>query len=658
MSYRDILKQYFGYDDFRGVQEPIIESIGSGRDTLGLMPTGGGKSITFQVPALAQEGVCIVITPLIALMKDQVAQLKARGIKACAIYSGMSRDTIIATLENCIFGGYKFLYISPERLASDIFQTKVVKMKVSFIAVDESHCISQWGYDFRPSYLSIAQVRDLLPGVPVLALTATATPEVVTDIQHQLRFSEENVFRMSFARQNLIYVVRETSDKDNELLHIIGSVPGTAIVYVRSREKTKEIAKLLLDHDISATFYHAGLAHVEKDERQQAWTRGEVRVMVATNAFGMGIDKADVRLVLHYEMPDSPEAYFQEAGRGGRDGAPAYAVLLYQPDDKTRLSRRVSDTYPPKEFVRKVYEKLNYHFQMALGDGEGCRYDFHLEEFCHNYHLPMVQTESALRLLTQAGYIVYEEEVEYASRLTFLVHRDELYRRADETPNQELVIRTLLRVYTGIFTEYAFIDERQLARQCGLDDTALFEVLIGLSRSRVISYIPARRTPSVTYVCKRVEADKVVLSPEVYEERRASYARRIEAMKNYALSRNVCRSRLLLDYFGEHHSPCCKRCDNCRRQLSNGLRAYEQDAYTQPILQWLSDGQSHVLTELATLPIPREALDSVVSYLLDEEAIVREGPRLRLKTVPPQDSPSPSSPSQPSPKGRAGRPPE
>ncbi|MBR3021897.1 MAG: RecQ family ATP-dependent DNA helicase [Bacteroidaceae bacterium] len=630
MTYKEILHQYFGYDSFRGIQEPIIESIGSGRDTLGLMPTGGGKSITFQVPALAMEGICIVISPLIALMKDQVAALKTRGIKACAITSGMSHEAILTTLENCIFGDYKFLYISPERIGSELFRTKVVKMKVCFIAVDESHCISQWGYDFRPSYLNIAQIRNLIPDVPLLALTATATPEVVSDIQRQLHFREENVFRMSFARPNLIYVVRETSNKEAELIHILNSVPGSAIVYVRSRDKTKEIAKLLITHGLSATYYHAGLKSVEKDERQQTWSHDDIRIMVATNAFGMGIDKADVRMVIHYEMPDAPESYFQETGRGGRDGAPAYAVLLYHPNDQTRLSRRISENYPPKDFVRKVYEKLSYHYEMALGDGEGCRYDFHLEEFCHNYHLPMIQTESALRLLTQMGYLIYEEEVEYSSRLTFLVRRDELYHNPSETPDQEIVIRTLLRLYTGIFTDYAFIDEKYLARQCGFDDVRLFGALIALSRARIVSYIPARRTPSVTWVRARTESDNLVFTPAVYEERKASYEQRVKAMKHYALCHNVCRSRLLLNYFGEQQTVPCGRCDNCRRHHPSGLRQSEAETIAQRITSLLADGALHPLEELDTLPFPTEQIDAVLSTLISEEIIVRDGLHLRL----------------------------
>ena len=631
MDYREVLREYFGYDSFRSIQEDIIRSIGSGRDTLGLMPTGGGKSITFQVPALAQEGVCIVITPLIALMKDQVAKLRGRGIKATAIYSGMSRDSIVAALDNCILGGYKFLYVSPERLTSDIFLTKLRRMQVSFITIDESHCISQWGYDFRPSYLAIADIRKQLPTIPILALTATATPEVVKDIQTRLQFREENVFRMSFERKNLNYIVRHTENKDAETLHILSSVQGTAIVYVRNRDKTREIARLLADHGISATFYHAGIDSRDKDKRQQQWNESAIRVMVATNAFGMGIDKPDVRTVIHYEMPDSPEAYYQEAGRAGRDGLTAYAVLLYAPDDKRKLSRRVSDNYPDKTFICSVYERLGYYYQMAVGDGEGCHYDFDLTEFCKAYRLPLVQTESALRLLTGAGYIHFEEEEEHTSRLRFIVTRDELYRRRDDSESTDLLIRTLLRLYSGVFSDYVFIDEKYISEMSGIALETLYESLLGLGRARVIHYIPRRTCPSVTFVCKRVDTDHIVIPASVYEERKASYAQRIKAMKEYVLSDQQCRSRMLLRYFGERNAPLCQVCDNCRKHRNDSHSELHSRAYREMIYELLSDGKPHPIEEVHTLHIEVPKLKSLLKCLVQEEGIIIQDGLIRLR---------------------------
>ena len=619
MNYTEILREYFGYDSFRSIQEDIIRSIGSGHDTLGLMPTGGGKSITFQVPALAMPGVCIVITPLIALMKDQVAKLRERGIKATAIYSGMSRDSIVAALDNCILGEYKFLYVSPERLSSDIFLTKLHRMKVSFITVDESHCISQWGYDFRPSYLAIADIRKQLPDTAVLALTATATPEVVKDIQQKLGFRKENVFRMSFERKNLNYIVRSTDNKEAELLHILSRVAGSAIVYVRNRDKTREIAKMLTEHGVSASFYHAGLDTREKDKRQQLWTDSTLRVIVATNAFGMGIDKPDVRMVIHYEMPDSPEAYYQEAGRAGRDGLTAYAVLLYSPDDKRRLSRRISDNFPEKELIANVYERLGYYYQMAMGDGLGCRYDFDLNEFCRNYHLPIVQTESALRLLTGAGYIHYEEEEEHTSRLRFIIQRDELYRRHDLSDASDQVIRTLLRLYSGVFSDYAFIDEKYISEMSGIALEPLYESLLGLGRARVIHYIPRRTCPSVTFVQKRVDTSRLIIPPAVYEERKEKYAQRIEAMKEYALSDKQCRSRMLLRYFGERSALPCQQCDTCRAQRNAPLPETAYQAYMDMVTDLLADGKAHPVEELYTLRIPIEHLRPFLEHITSEE---------------------------------------
>lgn len=571
-DYKSILKHYWGYDNFRGIQEDIISSIGSGRDTLGLMPTGGGKSITFQVPALANPGLCLVITPLIALMKDQVQNLRKHGIKAQAVYSGMTREEIVIALENCIFGDYKFLYISPERLGTEIFQNKLRSMKVSMITVDESHCISQWGYDFRPAYLKIADVRKLLPDVPVLALTATATPEVVKDIQVRLAFREENVFRMSFERKNLAYIVRRTEDKSGELLHILNQVQGSAIVYTRNRKRTKEISLFLNQHDISATFYHAGLDNKTKDLRQKGWQAGTYRVMVATNAFGMGIDKPDVRLVIHIDFPDSPEAYFQEAGRAGRDGQKAYAVLLYAQSDKTILKKRISDAFPEKDYIRQVYEHINYYFQMAMGDGRGCTFAFNIDEFCQRFkHFP-VRVDSALKILNRAGYLEYTDEQDNASRLIFTLRRDELYRMEEHNQDTEKLLRIILRSYTGLFSDYAYINEETLAQRSGLSRQQVYDTLILLTKRHILHYIPGKKTPYIIYTRERQDTNRIVLNKEVYEDRKRSYEKRIQAMLEYAESNDQCRSRMLLHYFGENNEHNCGQCDVCLEKHTSGLK--------------------------------------------------------------------------------------
>ena len=618
-KYQEILKQYWGYDSFRDLQEEIITSIGEGKDTLGLMPTGGGKSITFQVPALAQEGICIVITPLIALMKDQVQNLQKREIKALAIYSGMTRQEILTALENCIFGNYKFLYISPERLDTEIFRTKLRSMKVSMITVDESHCISQWGYDFRPAYLKIAEIRELLPEVPVLALTATATPEVVTDIQARLKFREGNVFRMSFERKNLAYIVRKTDNKTKELLYILQRISGSAIIYVRNRRRTKEITELLMNEGITADFYHAGLDNAVKDLRQKRWQSGEVRVMVATNAFGMGIDKPDVRIVLHLDLPDSPEAYFQEAGRAGRDGEKAYAVILYSKSDKTTLHKRVVDTFPDKEYILNVYEHLQYYYQMAMGDGFQCIREFNLEEFCRKFKYFPVPVDSALKILTQAGYLEYTDEQDNSSRILFTIRRDELYKLREMGKEAEALIQSILRSYTGVFTDYAYISEESLAVRTGLTRQQIYNILVTLTKRRIVDYIPRKKTPYIIYTRERLELRFLHIPPSVYEERKARYEARIKAMEEYVTTENICRSRMLLRYFGEKNEHNCGQCDVClSKRATDNLSEKSYEEVKRQILDLLSHSPLTPAETADQIKAEKEDIGQVIRYLLDE----------------------------------------
>lgn len=624
-AFRQTLREYWGYPDFRGIQRDIIESISQGKDTLGLMPTGGGKSITFQVPALVMPGVCVVITPLIALMKDQVDHLRQKGIQAAAIYSGMSRREIITTLENCIFGGIKLLYVSPERLFSDIFKVKFKHMDVSFVTVDEAHCISQWGYDFRPSYLSIAEIRQLKPDTAILALTATATPRVIDDIQERLGFKQKNVFRMSFERSNLAYIVRETMDKYTELIHILNAVSGSAIVYVRSRKHASDMAQFLTSENISATFYHAGLEPVIKKQRQNSWQQNEVRVIVATNAFGMGIDKPDVRLVLHIDCPDSIEAYFQEAGRAGRDGKKAYAVLLWNKGDRKKLNKRVAENFPEKDYIKEVYEDLAYYYQIGVGSGAGYSFVFEIDKFSRTFkHFP-VQTHSALQILERAGYIHYEMEPEARARVMFKLGRNDLYRLDESSKFEDAVITALLRTYGGLFSNYVYIDEGLVAQEAGLTTQQVYVILKNLAQRNIIYFIPQRKTPFITYLQDRIDGEKVVLSKEIYEERKEQYVKRINAMQAYASNNEVCRSRQLLIYFGEKRHKDCEQCDVCLDHESPEPSSEQTKNAREAILNLLKDGERHHITELHKLNLPNKGLDVALEYLIHEEEINIDG---------------------------------
>jgi len=620
-KYLQILKQFWGYDEFRPLQGDIIRSIASGKDTLGLMPTGGGKSLTFQVPTMDMEGLCVVVTPLIALMKDQVENLKTRGIAAAAIYSGMSHNEILMTLDNAIYEAYKFLYVSPERLATPIFMEKIKQAKVCMIAVDESHCISQWGYDFRPSYLRIAEIRNLLPDVPVLALTATATPEVVDDIQRQLLFKEPNLFQKSFHRSNLAYVVRTVENKDENLLKILNNVPGTSVVYVRNRKKTKEVADFLNQNGISAENFHAGLKNETKDAKQVRWMKGETRVIVSTNAFGMGIDKAEVRTVIHLDLPDSLEAYFQEAGRAGRDEQKAYAVLLYNNSDAAKMRKRVSDTFPGKEMVIKVYEALGNYFEMGVGSGLDTVFAFDIADFCTKFKLPILITYNCLKILQQAGYIELTDEQDSSSRVLFTIGKDDLYK-TKQTTDQDRLIHILLRSYTGLFTDLDAINEETIAKRLEWTHDKVYEQLVGLAKERIIQYIPRKKTPFLTFVHERVETERVVLGKEAYDDRRERYISRVKSVLDYAQEENICRSQLLLSYFGEKDTKPCGKCDICLKKKETQVLTDDFEAIRKAILEILSTESLSVHALVKKLNLKESKVIQVIRFMIDNGQIM------------------------------------
>ncbi len=631
-----ILREYWGYDSFRSIQLDIIRSILAGQDTLGLMPTGGGKSLTFQVPAIAQEGICIVVTPLIALMRDQVDGLLKRGIPASAVYSGQTHDEIVRHLDNCILGGTKFLYVSPERLSSQTFREKLRRLNVSFVTIDEAHCISQWGHDFRPSYLEISHLRTMFPDAPFLALTATATPPVVEDIQRQLQSSDGadkrpfHVFRMSFQRDNLSYVVRRNTNSMDEVAHILNSVQGSAIVYTRSREGARSISEELERRGFSALFYHAGLTARDRAERQERWQSGEVRVMVATNAFGMGIDKADVRLVIHADPPSSLEEYFQEAGRAGRDGRRAYAVLISNPRSAQMLQRRIASTFPDRKYVCDIYDSLCYYYEIAIGCGEGERHEFDINRFCHTFHYFPTVAISAIRILEQAGYVRYEDSEENYSRVGFLVTRNELYTLNHITPREESVIRAMLRTYEGMFSNYVKIDEKAIGDETGLEETEVYEKLQVLSRERIIKYIPRRAIPMFSLARPREMGEDIVIAKNVYEDRRDDLQRRIDAVVGYMSQDDKCRSAYMLHYFGEKEKDC-GICDVCMgRKRKKQKTQEEKDKIQQHILNVLADGRRHCLFELRPPGSNSEEYLEILQHLAYYGKVTVEGTMIKL----------------------------
>jgi ATP-dependent DNA helicase RecQ len=623
-QFEQILHRYWGYTTFRTIQEEIIQSIFDGRDTLALMPTGGGKSITFQVPALAKEGICLVITPLIALMKDQVENLKRRGIKAVAIHSGMSRHEIEVELDNCAYGEVKFLYLSPERLGTELFKVRLRKLNVNLIAIDESHCISQWGYDFRPSYMKIAELRELLPNTPFLALTATATPEVADDIQERLKFKTKNLIKMSFERKNLVYLVRNIEDKNKHLLKIINSIPGTGIIYVRNREKTKEVALMLKKEGISADFYHAGLSGDMRSARQDDWKKGKTRVIVSTNAFGMGIDKPDVRFVVHLDLPDSPEAYFQEAGRAGRDLNRAYAILLYNESDKNKIEQRIEANFPESEEIKRTYQALGSYLGVALGAGKGETYDFNLFDFASTYKLNTVKAYNSLKFIEREGYIELTDELDNPSRIIFTINKQELYKYQVANAEMDKFIKIMLRAFAGVFTQYVNIDEAYIARVSGIPIPTAIENLKKLSKQKVINYIPRKKTPLIIFTEERLDDKNLLLSNENYRLRKERFLKRIDSMLSYSSNSTKCRSQFLLDYFGDENSTRCGYCDICNSRNELDLNKLEFDKILDQIKDAISKNPLPLETLVDSIKYNSEKTLNVIHFLLDNKKIIKD----------------------------------
>lgn len=620
-QFRQILTKYWGYATFRPLQEEIIRSVAAGKDTLGLMPTGGGKSITYQVYSLSKPGICLVITPLIALMKDQVENLNQRGIKALAIYSGMTAQEIKIAFDHAAWGDYKFLYLSPERISTEQFRERLNQLDVNLIAVDEAHCISQWGYDFRPSYLRIAELRDMLPNIPVLAVTATATPRVVDDIQEQLKFRTKNVLKTSFYRSNLVYLVRNEEDKLNYLVRAVQKAQGTGIIYVRSRKLAREVSDLLKKNKISADYYHAGLSSKMRSEKQEAWKSGNCRVIVSTNAFGMGIDKADVRFVIHLEAPDSVEAYFQEAGRAGRDGKSAWSVLLYTNSDKLRLEKNVDKSFPEPDTIKRIYEAICNFYQLAVGFGKNQSFEFSMATFASNFSFQITTVFNSLKILQREGYLELTDELDSPSKVYFQVGRDDLYKFQVANADFDGFIKLLLRSYTGLFTDYVAIDEELLAKRANISTELIYQFLTRLRTQKIVDYIPQKKTPFIIFAKERLDLDRLKISKENYTDRKRDYMQRIDAMIHYASSSHKCRSQLLLQYFGENESVRCGKCDVCRERNELNLSKYEFDTISEQIKKVLAQPcfYEELLKQIEGKP---DSIVKVVRYLLENEKLV------------------------------------
>lgn len=622
-DFTNILLKYWGYPSFRPLQEDIIRQVAEGNDTLGLMPTGGGKSVVFQVLALSKPGMCLVITPLIALMKDQVENLTKRGIKALAIYSGMTREEMKVALDNATWGDYKFLYLSPERIATERFKERLVKMNINLIAIDEAHCISQWGYDFRPSYLNIANLRELLPGVNVMALTATATGRVVEDIQEKLNFPKKNVLRKSFKRENLIYKVRIEEDKTGYLVRTLKTSKGSGVIYTRSRKKTKEIAEMLQKEGLSVTYYHAGLAAETRNSRQEAWIQGRFKIMVATNAFGMGIDKPDVRFVVHVDLPDSIEAYFQEAGRAGRDGKKAVALLLFNNTDKVRLKKGINEKFPPPDQIKRIYEALCNYFQVAEGFGKGMSYDFDLIDFSKKYQFSFAHVLSSLKILERDDYLQLTDELNRGSLVHFRVNRDDLYRFQVANVAFDSFVKLLLRSYTGLFTDYTTINEQLLAKRANIAIELVYKYLNALDTQKIIHYLPKKETPFIVFLKERLPLKRLLISAENYTERKQVYVGQVEAMLNYASSNATCRSQLLLRYFDEKNATRCGECDVCLSLNDLGISNVEFERIKTDIKTQLLK-QAMLQHELFfKLSGNEDHKQLVIRWLLDNEKIIK-----------------------------------